>query len=387
MASASAASAGASQHLRSLGPCHHSVGSPPLGALLHGRSVLLARPRFTAQGVTTAAMRGTITREEGNAPIEGAVVTLINVPEGHQASRGDQQQRPLLVRERRVRVAPIRSRSRAIGFELTTKSGVILTLGQRYIQDFVLKAQVVTLQELEVIATTDPLINAGRTGPSTSVSDTAIRGCRSWAGTGAACSQASPQVAVGNSIAGQNNRFNNVQIDGAVNNDVFGLPSEPAAGRPGGVKPLSIEAFKEFQVLVAPFDVRQGGFTGGLVNAVTKSRHQRLGRVGRSATSRTSDLVGKDTAGAQGHRVQAAAVRRHHRRPDHQGQAPLLRGGRPPEAGRPLRRSRRDRPETGITAATADRVTAALRSQYGFDPGHLRVAGHSSSPTQRLRAS
>src|SRR5262249_8571640 len=64
---------------------------------------------------------------------------------------------------------------------------------------------------------------------------------------------------------------NNIQIDGSVNNDLFGLA---ASGTPGGQansKPVSVEAIKEFQVLVAPYDVRQGGFTGGLVNAVTQS--------------------------------------------------------------------------------------------------------------------
>jgi len=56
-----------------------------------------------------------------------------------------------------------------------------------------------------------------------------------------------------------------------VNNDLFGLA---AGGTPGGqanAHPISVESIKEYQVLIAPFDVRQGGFTGGLVNAVTKS--------------------------------------------------------------------------------------------------------------------
>ena len=80
-------------------------------------------------------------------------------------------------------------------------------------------------------------------------------------------------------MAGQNNRYNNIQIDGGVNNDLFGLGS---TGTPGGQvseRPISLEAVKEFQVLIAPFDVRQGGFTGGLVNAITKSRHQPVPRL------------------------------------------------------------------------------------------------------------
>ena len=54
-------------------------------------------------------------------------------------------------------------------------------------------------------------------------------------------------------------------------NDGFGLS---ASGTPGGqtnAEPISLDAIEEFNVAVAPFDVRQGGFTGGLINAITRS--------------------------------------------------------------------------------------------------------------------
>ena len=73
------------------------------------------------------------------------------------------------------------------------------------------------------------------------------------------------------SVAGRNNRYNNIQIDGAVNNDIFGLS---ASGTPEGQtnsQPISLDAIAEFQLLVTPYDVRQGGFSGGGVNIVTRS--------------------------------------------------------------------------------------------------------------------
>src|SRR5205807_7249961 len=79
-----------------------------------------------------------------------------------------------------------------------------------------------------------------------------------------------PRV-TGSSIAGQNNRYNNIQIDGGANNDLFGLAGSGTPGGQSNAKPLSIEAIQEFVVQVAPFDVRYGMFAGGLVNAVTKS--------------------------------------------------------------------------------------------------------------------
>ncbi|HXH25543.1 MAG TPA: hypothetical protein VNI78_09860, partial [Vicinamibacterales bacterium] len=73
------------------------------------------------------------------------------------------------------------------------------------------------------------------------------------------------------SVAGQNNRYNNMQIDGAVNNDVFGLS---ASGTPGGqteTEPISLDAIQELQLVVSPYDVRQGMFAGGGINAITRS--------------------------------------------------------------------------------------------------------------------
>src|SRR4029077_7658405 len=98
------------------------------------------------------------------------------------------------------------------------------------------------------------------------------------------------------SISGQNNRFNNIQIDGGVNNDVFGLAGSGTPGGQANAHPISIEAIREYQIQVAPFDVRQGSFTGGLVNAVTKSgTNQFHGSLFDYYVNQ--DLVGKDTAG------------------------------------------------------------------------------------------
>lgn len=75
----------------------------------------------------------------------------------------------------------------------------------------------------------------------------------------------------GNSFGGANNRFNNITIDGAVNNDVFGLSGSGTPGGLAGTQPISLDAIQEIQVALAPFDVTQGNFTGAGVNAVTRS--------------------------------------------------------------------------------------------------------------------
>ena len=73
-------------------------------------------------------------------------------------------------------------------------------------------------------------------------------------------------------MAGRNTRYNNLQIDGAVNNDLFSISG--SAGTPGGqaeTQPISLDAIQELQLVVAPYDVRQGSFSGGGVNAITRS--------------------------------------------------------------------------------------------------------------------
>lgn len=84
-----------------------------------------------------------------------------------------------------------------------------------------------------------------------------------------------PQASVnkngGMSFAGSNNRYNSFQIDGAMSNDTFGLSADGTNGAQAGANPVSLDAIEEIQVVVAPFDVRQSGFTGGAINAITKS--------------------------------------------------------------------------------------------------------------------
>ncbi|MEI2707438.1 MAG: hypothetical protein V9E96_00275 [Chitinophagaceae bacterium] len=68
----------------------------------------------------------------------------------------------------------------------------------------------------------------------------------------------------------QNNRFNAFYVDGAVNNDVFGLSASGTNGGRAGLPPISIDAIDQMQVVISPYDASLGNFTGGGINAITK---------------------------------------------------------------------------------------------------------------------
>ena len=94
------------------------------------------------------------------------------------------------------------------------------------------------------------------------------------------------------SVAGRSSRYNNLQIDGAVNNDLFGVNDSGTPGGATGTQPVSLDAIQEIQLVVAPYDVRQGGFAGGGINAVTRSGSNELAGTAYWF-GRNENLVGK----------------------------------------------------------------------------------------------
>lgn len=264
-------------------------------ATVAGALVAFGAGSLFAQGVTTAAVQGTV-RQESGAPVEGAVVTITNRSTGARVTATSRANGRFSMENVPVG-GPYTIEARAIGFEASRRDNVRLSLGQRFTSDFSLQQHVVEVQEIAVSAETgDPIMNSAKTGVAQSIGDTAISRLpilgRNFTDLVATTPQVT-SVGAGVSAGGQNNRFNNIQIDGGVNNDLFGLG---ATGTPGGqasAKAISLEAVKEFQVLIAPYDVRQGNFAGALINAITQSGTNRLSG-SAFGFLQNQDLVGRD---------------------------------------------------------------------------------------------
>jgi hypothetical protein len=71
----------------------------------------------------------------------------------------------------------------------------------------------------------------------------------------------------GMSAAGADFRLNEFLIDGVSERTLSGGVSNAFSG----ARSIPLDAVQEFQVLLAPYDVRYGGFAGALVNTVTRS--------------------------------------------------------------------------------------------------------------------
>jgi len=228
-----------------------------------------------AQGTTTGGAAGTVTDQAG-APVEGAQVEVLNSSTGARVLSTTRANGLYSVSGLEVG-GPYSVLVRRIGFQPMRRDNITVSLGETSRADFRLTAQATTLEAVSVTGSAEnSVISPTKTGVSTTVSDSALRRLPSLNRNFTDFVTLTPQVSTtlsngGLSGGGVNNRFNQIQIDGTSETDLFGLGSTGQPGGQAGGKSIGIESVKEYQILLSPFDVRQGNFAGLLVNAVTKS--------------------------------------------------------------------------------------------------------------------
>jgi TonB-dependent Receptor Plug Domain. len=232
--------------------------------------VLIFTTMINAQ-VTTAGINGKVVAE--GEPAIGATVLAIHEPSGTRYGTITNADGHFSLQGMRSG-GPYKVEITYIGFQKSSFSGITLQLGENYLLDAALKASSEILNEVVVVASRDGKFNSQKTGAAVNFSRNKIENSPSISRSIYDVAKMTPQATVsgsGLSFAGSNNRYNSFQIDGAVNNDVFGLSSSGTNGGQTGANPISLDAIEEIQVVIAPFDVRQSGFTGGGINAITKS--------------------------------------------------------------------------------------------------------------------
>jgi hypothetical protein len=233
---------------------------------------LVTKAGSTAAQETSSGLNGVISDTKGN-PVHGASITVVHQPTGFKTG-AQSNQKGIFVIPNLKPGGPYTIIISFVGFETQTYENVNLVLGTNPEMDIILKTSDRNLTEVVVTGTSRKQaggLTVGRAQLSTlptigrSLSD---------------FTRLTPQ-SNNNSFAGSNFRYNNLTVDGAINNDAIGFSNSfggvsgggqsGAAGAGTRTNPYSLDVIQEVQVQLSPFDVKLGNFTGGSVNAITKS--------------------------------------------------------------------------------------------------------------------
>ncbi len=215
--------------------------------------------------VTTSSISGTVTDPNGS-PLVGATVVAIHQPSGTKYTTISKQGGVVNLPGLRVG-GPYSITVTYVGFKTQVFDNVTLVLGEAYNLTVQLGSDAVELSTVSVTASTRRRSFTDKVGATTNINAAQLSTLPTISRSITDYTRITPQ-ANGTSFAGRDNRMNNMQVDGANLNNNFGLSSDLL---PGGGNPISLDAYQEISVNVSPFDVRQSGFTGAGISAITKS--------------------------------------------------------------------------------------------------------------------
>jgi hypothetical protein len=232
-------------------------------------SVLCWPVAARAQGVTTGSITGIVTDAQKQA-VPGATVIATHDPSGTRYEATTRPDGRFSIPGMRVG-GPYTVRVSLTGFQPQATKDVVVSLGVA--TDLELKlTQAAISEEITVTATSSEVFSSTRTGAATAIGRDVLQNLPTINDRINDYARLSPQYSggpFGGSFAGQDNRLNNITVDGSYFNNSFGLGGQP--GDRTGVTPISTAAVEEIQINVAPYDVRQGHFVGAGVNTVTRS--------------------------------------------------------------------------------------------------------------------
>lgn len=236
--------------------------------------ILFMLPLGLLAQVTTGSITGTV-KDLNNSALQGATVEAVHEPSGTKYTTVSNKNGKFNLPGLRVG-GPYKIWVRYVGFKEENISDVWIQLGDPTVVDVSMTDTKGELKEV-VLSTTarkGALISKDRKGTSTNISGKLISMLPTTSRNVTDLLRLTPQGSGrsdfgATSFAGQDNRFINFTLDGSIFNNSFGL-----SGLNGGqtnAAPISLDALQEIQVNISPYNVRDGGFTGAGINAVTKS--------------------------------------------------------------------------------------------------------------------
>ena len=213
--------------------------------------------------VTTSSLAGKV--EADGEDVVGAYVEAKHMPSGTSYRAVTNAKGMYTINGMRVG-GPYEVTIKYIGFETKTVKNISLELGETYNLKTTLNEDTQVMDEVLVQAKGSKF-SYEKTGASTNISNQQMLEMPTVSRSITVFTRLSPYGGNGLTFQGNDGRTSNFTVDGANFNNNFGLSS----ALPGGGNPISIDAIEEMQIVISPYDVRQTGFIGGALNAITKS--------------------------------------------------------------------------------------------------------------------
>ena len=213
--------------------------------------------------MTSSGMNGKITGDKESLP--GAAVVAVHVPSGSQYGTITNSDGRFTIQGMRPG-GPYTIEVSFIGYSKATYTDVTLNLGEPFTLNADLKESTTAVSEVVVVGAKPSAFNSERNGAAINITSRQINTLPTVSRSINDITRLTPQ-ANGNQIGGGNYRQNYITVDGAQFNNAFGI----GGNLPGNGSPISLDALDQISVNITPFDIRQSGFIGASVNAVTRS--------------------------------------------------------------------------------------------------------------------
>jgi len=262
-------------------------------------SLLLMTIGFVGFGqVTTSSISGVV-KNQKNEVLVGATIQATHVPTGTKYNSATNKNGSYVLPAVRVG-GPYIIQATYVGYGKDEVIDVNTQLGVTSNVNFFLMDESIALKEVVVTAGKNSVFSKEKTGAAQQfgrreLTTVPITGARTIDGI----TKYNP-FGNGNSFGAQDSRLNNFTIDGSQFNNNFGLGSSAQAGGRTGASAISLDAIEQLQVNVAPFDIRQSGFTGAGINAVTRSGTNEIeGSAYQTQRNNSSTYVGDNARGTK----------------------------------------------------------------------------------------
>ncbi|MGH2646278.1 MAG: carboxypeptidase regulatory-like domain-containing protein, partial [Ginsengibacter sp.] len=189
---------------------------------------IMFAPFLVQAQVTTSSITGFVKSDNGT-PLEGATVTAVHQPSGTKYVTISKKDGSFTLLNTRVG-GPYQLTVEFVGYSPETVNDITLNLGEPFSTDVTLNTKSTVLNEITITGA-NSATTRNKTGASTVFNSRQITTLPSISRSITDFTRLTPQASSGNSFAGRDGRFNNLQIDGANLNNNFGLSTDP---QPGG---------------------------------------------------------------------------------------------------------------------------------------------------------